>query len=104
MTVPDGFARIILICHGAAHLRGETPAIAEALVLRVQHAIRVIASTSLGYLKVIARSSKPEVAAVGKGRGSGLSSTHPNLPRAALAFVFLAMLEQAVPPALNVQA
>ena len=61
MTVPDGFARIILICHGAAHLRGKTPAIAEALVLRVQHAIRVIASTSLGYLKVIARSLKPKI-------------------------------------------
>jgi hypothetical protein len=30
-------------------------------VLRVQHAIRVIASTSLGYLKVIARSLKPRI-------------------------------------------
>jgi hypothetical protein len=30
-------------------------------VPRVQHAIRVIASISLGYLKVIARFSKPKI-------------------------------------------
>jgi len=62
--VADGFAKIILICNGVAHLHGQTPAIAEALVRRVESAIRVIASTRLGYLRFIARSSKPEGGAV----------------------------------------
>ena len=46
------------------HLRGETAAIVEVLAHRVQHAIRVIASTSLGCPRVIARSSTPDVTAV----------------------------------------
>jgi hypothetical protein len=56
VILPDGFARIIPICHGAARRTAKMPVIAEVLARRVQHAILAMKITSPGCLKAIGHS------------------------------------------------